>query len=97
MTLTGRTDGRHTGDSLPFWQQACEEGRRNASEIRFQAGCVNVLDPESPSRANPRAIDLQLLLREGGRNLTEMSEPDLFARACDHGWTFACEGGTRSL
>jgi len=143
MTAMGRTDGRHTGDSLPFWQQACEEGRRNACdrliqlessycgdnsgwacnelgghymegritdvdaelataffsracEVRFQAGCVNVLDPESPSRANPRIIDLRLLLREGGQNLMEMPEPDLYARACDHGWTFACDGGSRS-
>ncbi len=144
MTALGRTDGRHPGDSLPFWQQACEEGRRNACdrliqlessycgdnsgwacnelgghyvegritdadselatayfsracEVRFQAGCVNVLDPGSPSRADPRIIDLRLLLREGGQNLMEMPEPDLYARACDHGWTFACEGGTRSL
>ena len=143
MTAMGRTDGRHTGDRVPFWQQACEEGRRNACdrliqlessycgdnsgwacnelgghymegritdadaelataffsracEVRFQAGCVNVLDPESPSRANPRIIDLRLLLREGGQNLMEMPEPDLYARACDHGWTFACDGGSRS-
>ena len=143
MTAMGRTDGRHTGDSLPFWQQACEEGRRNACErliqlessycgdnsgwacnelgghyvegrivatdaelatayfsraceVRFQAGCVNVLDPGSPSRADPRIIDLRLLLREGGQNLMEMPEPDLYAQACDHGWTFACDGGSRS-
>ena len=143
MTAMGRTDGRHTGDRVPFWQQACEEGRRNACdrliqlessycgdnsgwacnelgghymegritdaaaelataffsracEVRFQSGCVNVLDPESPSRANPRVIDLRLLLREGGQNLMEMPEPDLYARACEHGWTFACDGGSRS-
>ena len=143
MTAMGRTDGRHTGDRVPFWQQACEEGRRNACdrliqlessycgdnsgwacnelgghyvegritdtdaelataffsracEVRFQAGCVNVLDPESPSRANPRVIDLRLLLREGGQNLMEMPEPDLYDRACEHGWTFACDGGSRS-
>ena len=144
MTAMGRTDGRHTGDSLPFWQQACEEGRRNACdrlirlessycgdnsgwacnelgghymegqivtadvelatayfsracEVRFQAACVNVLDPESLSRADPRIIDLRLLLREGGPNLMEMREQDLHARACDHGWTFACDGGSRAL
>jgi TPR repeat protein len=144
MTAMGRTDGRHPGDSLPFWQQSCEEGRRNACErliqlesaycgdnsgwacnelgshymegeitnadaelatayfsraceVRFQAGCVNVLEPAGPSRANPRVIDLRLLLREGGQNLMAMSEPDLFARACDHGWAFACGGGVRSL
>jgi len=139
MTLTGRTDGRHTGDSFPFWQQACEEGRRNACErliqlestfctdnsgwacnelgahfvegqitdadaelatayfskaceVRFQAGCLNVLDPVNLSRADPLDLDLRLLLREGGQNLMDMPESDLYARACDHGWTFACEG-----
>ena len=144
MTALGRTDGRHTGDSLPFWQQSCEEGRpqacerliqlqstycsdnsgwacnelgshyvegritdadvelatayfSRACEVRFQAGCVNVLEPESPRRADPRVIDLRLLLREGGQNLMEMQEPELYARACDHGWTFACAGGSRSL
>jgi len=144
MTALGRTDARHTGDSLPFWQQACEEERRNACErliqlessycgdnsgwacnelgghymegritaadpelataffsraceVRFQAGCVNVLEPGSPSRADPRIIDLRLLLREGGQNLMEMPEPDLYARACDHGWTFACGEAPRSL
>ena len=144
MTALGRTDARHTGDSLPFWQQACEEGRRNACErliqlessycgdnsgwacnelgghymegritvvdselatayfsraceVRFQAGCVNVLEPGSSSRADPRIIDLRLLLREGGQNLMVMPEQALYARACDHGWTFACGPGVRSL
>jgi len=103
MTLFGRTDGRHIGDSLPFWQQACAEGRANACdrllliesnycadnsgwacneigahyvngriaepdmdralgffaracELRFQAGCLNVLDPGTALVANPRAV-----------------------------------------
>ncbi|MQA90824.1 MAG: hypothetical protein GEU90_11385 [Gemmatimonas sp.] len=143
MTAMGRTDGRHTGDSLPFWQQACEEGRRNACtrliqlettycddnsgwacnelarhyvegrvaepdpevaltyfskacELRYQAGCVNVLDPESPARSVPRALDLRLLLREGGKNLLELPEPALYARACEHNWEFACRPGRAS-
>jgi hypothetical protein len=61
-----------------------------ACEARFQAGCVNLLDWTAPSRANPRALDLRLLLREGGPNLTDMPEPELYARACRHGWGFAC-------
>jgi hypothetical protein len=138
MTATGRTDGRHPGDRLPFWQTACAEDRPNACrrllqleatycgdnsgwacnelgghygrgtivpvnrdlalgyysracELRFQAGCVNLLAPDRFTSANPRALDLRLLLREGGHNLLEMSEQDLYARACDHNWTFACE------
>ena len=137
MAATGRTDGKHTGDSLPFWEDACGEGRANACErlvqlelsycsdnsawacnelgahymvgelvspdaevalgyfaraceLRFQSACLNLLDPEAVTRSNPKILDLRLLLREGGQNLMEVSEPDLFARACDHSWTFAC-------
>ena len=104
MAAMGRTDGKHTGDSLPFWEQACADGRRNgcerlisiesvycddnsawacnelgahytegtiaapdselalayfsrACELRFQAACVNLLDPGSFTRANPKVLD----------------------------------------
>ncbi len=137
MTAMGKTDGKHTGDSLPFWEQACKEDLRNACqqlvrleltycgdnsawacnelgrhyiegevippdselalvyfsracELRFQAGCVNLLDPAIVSRSEPKVLDLRLLLREGGGNLMEMPETYLYARACEHGWAFAC-------
>ena len=137
MTGIGATDGRHVGDSLPFWQRACQDGRRNACdrlvqlessycadnsgwacnelgrryvhgqgvepdreraleyfsrgcESGFQAACFNLLDPGDVHRADPRAIDLRLLLREGGRNLMDWSEEQLYARACAHEWAFAC-------
>jgi hypothetical protein len=139
MTAAGRTDGKHTGDSLPFWQQACERSEANACqrllqleatycgdnsawacnelgahyvegkwvsadvakarayfskscELRFQAACMNLLRSDAPLRDDPRALDLRLLLREGGRNLMDASEGDLYRRACDHGWAFACPG-----
>jgi hypothetical protein len=137
MTAAGATDGMHRGDALPFWEQACVEGRPRACErllsietsycndnagwacnevgrhqvegrlvpqdleramlyfsrgceARFQAACVNLLDPEAPLRANPRPLDLRLLVREGGPNLVDMPEADLYSRACRHGWSFAC-------
>jgi hypothetical protein len=137
MTLQGRTDGRHIGDLLPFWQQACEENRPTACrrliglestycsdnsawacnelglqyregkltpaqpevaisflakscELRFQAACLNLLEPSAVTRAPPRPLDLRLLLREGGRNLMEMPEHDLLQRACEHRWDHAC-------
>ena len=68
--------------ALAYFSRACEG--------RFQAGCVNLLDLAAPSRANPRAFDLRLLVREGGLNLTDTPEPELYARACRHGWEFAC-------
>jgi hypothetical protein len=138
MAATGRTDGRHTGDSVPFWQQACAEGRRNACdrmldievsycadnsgwacnevgrhltegriretdpelareyfvracEARFQPGCLNLLNPGSVVVAPPRTLDLRLLVRESRATLIDMPEPELYARACEHRWEFACE------
>jgi hypothetical protein len=137
MSLMGRADGRHVGDSLPFWQQACADGRTHACtrllqlettycldksawacnelgghyaegrivaadaersrmlfaracELRFQPACSNLLHQASIQHASPHVLDLRLLLREGGKNLMKMSEPDLYARACEHGWSFAC-------
>ncbi|HVS64240.1 MAG TPA: hypothetical protein VMT85_12145 [Thermoanaerobaculia bacterium] len=157
MTALGSTDGTHRGETLPFWQRACAEGRHNACrrlvqiesaycgdnsawacnelgahleagavvardpdgawrafaqacELRYLPACLNLLDlgaqagdrreSEPPSadgfsRTDPRILDLRLLLREGGPNLLEMPERDLLARACRHGWSFACEGGAR--
>ena len=138
MTLIGATDGRHRGDAVPFWEQACAEGRpqacerllqieasycadasawtcnelgrhytdgaivaadaalgldyfSRACELRFRPACLNLLAEDSAYRAAPKTLDLRLLLREGGSNLMEMSEADLQARACAHGWTFACD------
>ncbi len=36
MTAAGSTDGTHPGDTLPFWQQACAEGRRDACDQLLQ-------------------------------------------------------------
>ncbi len=72
-----------TETALAYFSRACEG--------RFQAGCVNVLNPEAPIAAEPRVLDLRLLLREGGPNLLDMPEPALYQRACRHGWAFACE------
>jgi len=143
MSLLNKTDGKHTGDSLPFWQQACSEDLPNAcgrllllqttycgdnsawacnelglhyrqepiadanSELasayftracllKFQAGCVNLLDRNRLSSEVPHELDLRLLLREGGRNLMQLSTSDLYARACEHDWQFACELSSNS-
>jgi hypothetical protein len=143
MASLGATDGTHRGDKVPFWEQACTEGRRHACErlmqiestycgdnsgwacnelgrhymagkitardadlalsyfsrsceLRFSAGCVNLLTPENLHQANPRILDLRLLLREGGANLMQMPEPELYHRACNHGWAFACQSTARA-
>jgi TPR repeat protein len=61
-----------------------------ACELRFQPGCINLLEPGAITRASPRVLDLRLLLREGGLNLIDMPESQLYARACEHGWSYAC-------
>jgi len=137
MTALGRTDGRHPGDSVPFWQRACEQSRptacerllrlegtycadasawacnelglayrdgrlttadpalatgyfSRACELRFQAACVNLIDSSGGNRADPRVLDLRLMTREGGLNRMDDTEPEIYARACEHGWQFAC-------
>ena len=81
--IEGRLVSPDLDRALGYFSRACE--------ARFQAGCVNLLDPIAPSRANPRVLDLRLLLREGGPNLVDMLEPELYERACRHGWNFACD------
>ncbi len=143
MSLLGKTDSRHIGDTLPFWEQACSEQRSNACqrlvllkntycrdgsgwacnelgiyhmqathvdmdielamnyfaracELRSRVGCLNLLEQPDGSdvqwhQSQPRELDLRLLLREAGLNLLDMPREQLYERACDHGWTFACE------
>jgi hypothetical protein len=81
--VEGRLVSRDVDRAFVYFSRACE--------ARFQAGCVNLLDASEPARANPRALDLRLLVREGGPNLVDTPEPELYSRACRHGWRFACD------
>lgn len=141
MTALGKTDGRHPGDSVPFWQGACVAGRRNACDrlvllesaycgddsawacnevgvaytdgtdtlpdhdravtyyargcdLGSLAACLNLLEPGGAVRADPSASDLRLLLREEGERLRGEPDRELYARACDDGWSFACDRPT---
>ena len=44
MSVLGKTDGKHTGDSLPFWQQACADGLPNACERLVQLETTYCID-----------------------------------------------------
>ena len=137
-SFAGKTDSRHTGDSIPFWEQACAESLPNACgrllqlqatycgdnsawacnelgahyregriidadaelalgffsracELKSMAACRNLLRADALYRPPPGDLDLRLLLREGGLNLMEMPPADLYRRACEHDWRFACE------
>jgi hypothetical protein len=52
---------------------------------------MNLLASGGTTRAPPRVLDLRLLLREGGRNLLDMDELQLYERACAHRWAYACQ------
>jgi hypothetical protein len=81
--LAGQLVPADTDRALAYFSRACE--------TRFQPGCVNLLDQTAPVTTNPRALDLRLLVRESGPNLLDLPEPELYERACRHGWSFACE------
>jgi len=82
----GTLVGRDLAVARAYFSRACE--------LRYPPACLNLRDPEHPISAVPRALDLRLLLREGGLNLLQMPEPALYARACEHRWQFACERQT---
>lgn len=79
---SGRITARDEAAGRAYFARACE--------LRFQAGCLNLLGDGDALRTDPRPLDLRLLLREGGRNLMEFPERDLLTRACRHDWRFAC-------
>ena len=138
MAARGAADGRHTGDSVRFWEEACANDLRKgcatlalyeflycrdgagwacnelgahftegiivdpdpevaaalfaqACEQGFKPGCLNTSNPGAPARGDPRVADFRLLLSEGGLRLTTWSAGELYARACEHGWAFACD------
>ena len=86
MTATGRTDGPHRGDMLPFWEEACAEGRRGA--------CGRLLSIE----ASYCADNAGWACNELGAHHAEgrIVEPDAelamgyFARACEAQFQAGC-------
>lgn len=69
--------------SIAYFSRGCE--------LKFRAACLNILNQDNVLREVPHELDLRLLLREGGQNLMTLSEQELYARACEHDWEFACE------
>ncbi len=86
MTATGRTDGIHRGDRLPFWQEACEEGRAGACERLVQIEASYCAD-----NAGWACNELGAHYVEG-----RIVEPDaalalgFFARACEAQFQAGC-------
>ncbi len=96
---------RHPGQWIPFWQQACEDDRRFACEYLAQlhanhcrAGsgwaCQELRAVRSGGALGttfPPLDELPVLLRGSKAPISDRSPAALHARACDQGWTVACD------
>ena len=86
MSVLGKTDGKHTGDSLPFWQQACAEGLTN--------GCDRLLQLENTYCADNAAWacnELGIKYRSGNVvQLDGVRARTYFQRACELKFKAAC-------
>lgn len=86
MSLLGKTDGKHTGDSLPFWQQACASELTNACDRLLQLEATYCGD-----NAAWACNELGSHYREG---LIVEARQDLslayFSRACELKFQAAC-------
>lgn len=141
MSAVNAVGDTHRGRWLPFWQEACGAGKRNAcrnllrmesiycgqgsgwacnelgilsSQVRndglrgavesfqracslgFEAGCDNLTLSQRGSgqlkRVTPEVRDYLIMLQEGKGPLPpDIPRRQLFERACEHGWTAACE------
>ncbi len=86
MSVLGKTDGQHTGDSLPFWQQACAEDLTN--------GCDRLLQLENTYCADNAAWacnELGIKYRSGNVvGLDSVRARTYFQRACELKFKAAC-------
>lgn len=87
MTALNKTDGYHIGDSLPFWQHACAENKKQ--------GCERLRQLEESYCADGSAWacnELAIQLREGDIVDQDLQlSTDLFARACQLRFAPACQ------
>ena len=86
MTLVGATDGRHRGDTVPFWQQACGEGRPQACERLLQIEASYCADASAwaCNELGRHYTDGAIVAADAGLGL------DYFARACELRFRPAC-------
>lgn len=86
MSVLGKMDGQHAGDSLPFWQQACSEGRSN--------GCERLVQLERTYCSDNAAWACNELGAHYRRGAIVDADADLslayFSRACELKFQAAC-------
>ena len=86
MTATGAVGDSHEGHTVPFWQRACDEGRRNGCDV---LALIETVLCESGS--GWACNELAIASATGRRGAPAGAAGRLFARACDHGFEPGCE------
>ena len=86
MTALGATDGRHRGDTVPFWERACAEGRPRACERLLQIEASYCADASAwaCNELGRHYVDGAIVAADPARGL------DYFARACELRFRPAC-------
>ena len=86
MTLIGATDGRHRGDTVPFWEQACAEGRPQACERLLQIEASYCADASAwaCNELGRHYTDGDIVTADAALGL------DYFSRACELRFRPAC-------
>jgi hypothetical protein len=103
MSAAGGVGDEHPGQWLPFWRQACAEGRPHACRYvaDVQAGFCSqgsrwactvdrIAGPGNAQRPLPTLDDYPIILRGSKGPIRERRPADLTALACREGWVHAC-------
>jgi hypothetical protein len=103
MSAAGGVGDGHPGQWLPFWLQACAEGRPHACRYaaNVQAGfceqgsqwactAAQLAGPPGSERPRPTLADYPIILRGSKGPIRDRTPAELVALACREGWTYAC-------
>ena len=104
VSAAGGVGDDHPGQWLPFWKQACADGRPHA--CRYVAGVqaafceqgsewacrANQGNEPTGAAALPTLADYAIVLRGSKGPVREQTPAGLTALACKEGWAHACAG-----
>ena len=108
MTTTQGLANYHPGMTIPFWQNACAEGRAGACDNLAQMhrrycrggsmwSCTELGELETAAttsgpRRDPRYADYLIVLQGGRGPLADTTPLAVFTLACEHGFVAGCGG-----
>lgn len=104
LTAANGLGDHHPGHTIPFWDKACRDGRRNACrnlQVIESRSCragspwaCNELavaaGTAGASHRDPQLPDYVVLLEEGKGRLPDMSPFERYTRACAQGYAAGC-------